>query len=798
MASRRDNPALFATDAEAEPSPAGYVRVALERGIDTAEGGLTYAVPEKLAGLAVGERVRVPLGRNNKPAVGYVVERMGQLDDALQGKAIKPVQSREGSGVSLPAELIELARWVASYYVCPLGMVLATMLPAAVKHGTGTKHRPVVRLVPAFDAEAKPTKLQRAILEAAKHHRDADGQPGWVDLKQLADEAGAKTTGPVKKLIEAGWLEEHRVEVVVGELEAAAQAVAKPSKPLTLTEAQQSALDSLTQQLGSFHVSLLHGITGSGKTEVYLRLIEALLKEHLSDEDEPPGVIVLVPEIALTPQTVSRFLARFVADLPGADAPGVAVLHSGLTAAQRHAQWRRIRGGKARIVVGARSAVFAPLKRVGLILVDEEHDASYKQDQLPRYHARDVAVRRAQLAGCPVVLGSATPSLESYANAHPDPSEASARKYHLLSLPDRVPGAKLPKVELIDLSEERRERRGVHLLSRRLEDHLRRTLADGGQAMLLLNRRGYANYVSCPDHRCGWLMNCEHCDALMVYHVNKDLPTGGLVRCHHCTAEQLMPPSCPDCSRKVTKFGMGTQRIEEELGNKFPDARLARMDADAMRTGKDYQHTLDAFAAGQTDILLGTQMIAKGLDVPNVRLVGVISADTSLNFPDFRSAERTFQLIAQVAGRAGRGEHPGTVVIQTFHPDDQTIRDAAAHDFAGFAQRELQTRQQGNLPPGTRLARIVCRDRDRVATFKRINELSAALHAANHQIGAGVFLTAPAPCPVARVAEHFRFQLELIAPSAAVLQRLLTAVRNHLAVVSDAHTAIDVDPVSLL
>ncbi|MEM8739806.1 MAG: primosomal protein N', partial [Planctomycetota bacterium] len=470
---------------------------------------------------------------------------------------------------------------------------------------------------------------------------------------------------------------------------------------------------------------------------------------------------------------------------------GVAVLHSGLTAAQRHAQWRQLRDGRARIVVGARSAVFAPLAAVGLIVVDEEHEASYKQDQLPRYHARDVAIKRAQLAGCPVLLGSATPSLESYHNA-------AAGRARLLELPDRVPGARLPLVERIDLVQERRERRGVHLLSRRLETLLHQNLADGGQTILLLNRRGYANYLACPDHRCGWMMRCDHCDVTMVYHRDAALPTGGVVRCHHCGAEQVLPRVCPESGHRVNVFGLGTQKVQAELEHKFPGARLARMDADSMRSARDYQRTLDAFARGETDLLLGTQMIAKGLDVPNVRLVGVISGDTSLNFPDFRASERTFQLIAQVAGRAGRGAHRGRVVVQSFNPDDPAIELAAAHDYPAFARRELETRAAAGLPPVGRMARIVLRDLDPVANQKRAHRLARRLHQAHDELGLAVRIRGPMVCPIARLADHHRQQIELLAADAGSIQKLLTALRNRGQLISDTHAAVDVDPVSLL
>jgi len=548
--------------------------------------------------------------------------------------------------------------------------------------------------------------------------------------------------------------------------------------------------------------------------------------------DTDASAIVLVPEIALTPQTVGRFIGRF----PDGS---VAVLHSGLTAAQRHVQWRRIRSGEARIVVGARSAVFAPLPNPRLIIVDEEHEGSYKQDQLPRYHARDVAIRRAQILNIPVILGSATPSLESYHNAVAEIGERRAevvgRKqgdrvgrtptsdlpypkppYHLVCLPDRVPGMTLPRVEIVDMQEERRARRGVHLISQRLERELHRVLgirdrgsgtsvpvgdAPPSQAILLLNRRGYANYIACPDHTCGWQLTCDHCDVTMVYHVDRKLPQGGVVRCHHCGAEQLLPLHCPDCSKKTNTFGLGTQRVEEELARKFPGVRAIRMDSDTMRTARHYQEALDTFRAGEADVLLGTQMIAKGLDFPGVRLVGVISADVALHMPDFRAGERCFQLISQVSGRSGRSSEPGKVVVQTFDAGNPVIGLAAKHDYTGFARQELALRARTGLPPISRLARIVVRDKDYPKAVAEARVLAEHLRAFNQKLELGVRVRGPSDCPLARVADHHRQQVELLAPPpqpAAKLQKLMTALRNAKLLKSDAHTAVDVDPVALL
>ena len=823
--------------------------MAIEQGVDAAGAGLTYAVPVELGDLAVGERVVVPLGRSNKPVSGFVIERT--QESAYQRGTVKRVLRRDVGGVSLPADLIALARWIASYYCCPLGMVFGAMMPASVKRGTGTVSRQHVRVVHSNEESAdgpKLTKLQRAVLEAAKSkdessESDADG---WIEIKQLADLAGAKTVGPVKQLIDRGLLEVSRINRVESDLDLRAQQAIEPNGNVTLNAGQTEAVRHLSEHINKgFGVHLLHGVTGSGKTEVYLRLIEAVLEAGAgvwssgagqnNNEDAltagsarpqtqdpsppPPGVIVLVPEIALTPQTVGRFLGRF---------DSVAVLHSGLTAAQRHAQWRRIRDGEAHIVVGARSAVFAPLADLRLIIVDEEHESSYKQDQLPRYHARDVAIKRAQASGIPVVLGSATPSLESYFNAvgvgsgvlglgsgqkenreQLSPAKPQTQDprpdWHLIQLPERAPGMKLPSVHVVDMQEERRHRRGIHLMSRRLEQELERVLngqdQQRGQAMLLLNRRGYANYIACPDHRCGWMMRCDHCDATVVYHKDQRLPTGGYVRCHHCDAEQMLPGTCPDSGHKLTIFGLGTQKVQEELTEKFPGIRAARMDSDTMRNARDYQQTLDRFREGGLDVLLGTQMIAKGLDFPGVRLVGVISADTALNLPDFRASERTFQLISQVAGRSGRSEQPGRVVVQSFSPDDPAIVLAAKHDYEAFAQREIALRAEVGLPPISRMARIVVRDKDHMAGYENAKAMARHLEAADRELGTGVRMRGPMPCPIARIADFHRQQIELIAspPNAAGrLQKLMTALRNSRLLISDATTAVDVDPVALL
>ena len=772
------NPDAVPLAAPAAGSHAGYAQVSLERGVDAADG-FTYAVPKAMAALPVGARVLAPLGKQK--VHGWVLSRSDTC--AMDARRVKPLLEWDRQSPILPADLVLLAQWMARYYASPLGMVFAAMLPAAVKNDTGRREERQVRRSEKA-APVKLTPLQKKILAAAEVEKET-----WLTPGDLCEKAGAKTTGPVTKLLDLGLLEEQKVTQVKSRLDVQAARVGEAPKNIALSAGQAQALSRLEKGIGEgYGAYLLHGVTGSGKTEVYLRLIEALFKK----EDNAPGVIVLVPEIALTPQTVGRFYARF-------DAALVAVLHSGLSAAQRHAQWRRIESGEARIVVGARSAIFAPLANLRLVIVDEEHEPSYKQDQAPRYHARDVAVCRAVSAKCQVVLGSATPSLESYLNAKGHGDAAPPRKnWHYLHLPDRVPGAQLPAVAVVDMGQERKNRKGIHLMSCALEHELTRVLAKKQQAVILLNRRGFANWVACPDaHHCGWQMRCDHCDVGMVYHRDARLPLGGLVKCHHCATEQLLPKCCPMCGKRTTTFGLGTQRVEEEFAQKFPAARLVRMDADTMHKAEDYRAALDLFREGGADILLGTQMVAKGLDFPNVTLVGIISADTALVLPDFRASERTFQLIAQVAGRAGRGAEPGRVVVQTFQPDAAAIRAAVGHDYTGFAGAELATRFEAGLPPAKRMVRIVVRGENEAKTRATAEELAAAALALVEARKWPVLLTPAAPCSVARVADHFRFEMQMLAGDPQVLQRLLACLRLG-GTVASVELAVDVDPVSLM
>lgn len=763
---------LFEADA-----PVGYARVAVERGIDRYPDGLTYAIPASMPEIGPGDRVVVPLGRGDARTHGYVIERTG--DTGSSPGEPKFILARD-EVTRLPEDLLTLARWISGYYCAPIGVTLDAMLPSAVKRSVGSVMRTMIDLGPATP-EAKLPPKQRAVIEILTGLAPEE-RP--VEMRHLADRAGLGTTGPVKRLLERGVLSAtHKTTIEAAWTAGAVDARA----PANLTPDQRRILGAIGPLLeAGFSKHLLFGVTGSGKTEIYIRLIEQVVARGRV-------ALVLVPEIALTPQTGGRLLGRFPHER-------VAVLHSGLTAAQRHQQWALVAEGTASIVLGARSAVFAPIpdRRLGLVVIDEEHDGSYKQDQAPRYHGRDVALKRAQLAECPIVLGSATPSFESWHNA------TARGLYELHELKERVPGMRMPIVKVVDLAAERRARpdRRIHLLGPTLEHALGRVLAEGKQALLLLNRRGYANYIACPDAHCGWVMQCDDCDVTMVYHRSASLPTGGFVQCHHCRSEQRLPVTCPVCERRVTTFGLGTQRVEEELTRKFPvlvtGRTMMRVDSDTMRSARDFHEVLAQFGAGVFRVLIGTQMIAKGLDFPGVRLVGVVNADTAINLPDFRASERTFALVSQVAGRCGRstdGDGAGLVIVQSFNPDLPAIRLAAAHDFPTFAAQELAERARYGLPPSTRIARLVVRDADHAAGRARAQTLADGLRAI---ASAPVDVRGPAPCPIARIAGRHRFEVELTAPAAADLHRVLTDARNRRILEPGAAVAVDVDPLVLV
>jgi primosomal protein N' (replication factor Y) len=805
-----------------------FAVVALEQAIDRV---LDYSIPKKmLLSLQIGQRVRVPLGRGNKLASGYVVG----IRPTTAHQKIKPLESLIDDRVLVSPQLMALAQWMSKYYVAPLGVVLESVIPSAVKKRIGLGYSSIVRWaierhsLQSFYEKTKAPK-RRALLSRLLQLQPDEG----IDLLRLAGEAGV-SPGTVKKLAQLGIIsltQQPDLEGLTEEILSTEET--EPEK--TLNAEQQGVFDQLKPRVdsGGFSVNLLRGVTGSGKTEIYLQSIRQVV-------DSGKQAIVLVPEIALTPQTVKRFVARF---------KRVAILHSGLTSTERHRYWQRIAQGQADVIVGARSAVFAPVPNLGMIVVDEEHEASYKQDSAPRYHGRDVAIKRAQLEGVPILLGSATPSLETWyrvlkaqtpspgtpgegggegafdkgaeqpnrnhPHPHPHPlpeyreRESEVRgdsNYHLLTLANRVRGLQMPHVELLDMRQENKFRRGVHLLSQRLEHLLRATIDSGHQAILLLNRRGYSNFIYCAS--CGDALQCKYCDATMTYHRTpgtqvKTARLGaaihtGQMNCHYCLASNPLPAACPTCGKKLSLFGLGTQRVEEELSRKFPDLKFARVDSDSMRSSKDYEALLGRFARGEVQVMLGTQMIAKGLDYPNVTLVGVISGDTALALPDFRAGERTFQLITQVAGRAGRGDAPGRVVLQTFLPDDPTIRFALKQDYIGFTASELKLRKEVGLPPFARMVRIILRDQEQEKLHRLSDEIAAAVSTAIAEVGAGVVMKGPMPCPISRIAGYYRNQVVLVSPRADRLQKVLAHIRQAKALAKSDRIAVDVDPTSLL
>lgn len=738
-----------------------FAHIALDLPLDRL---YTYAVPQELQGrLAVGCRVEVPFGAGNRTMVGYVVELAGECEL----KKVKPLKALVDDSPLIAGDLMDLARWMSRYYVAPLGQVLSAILPAAVKNQAGFRN---VRLV--VRGEAPESGAGRILSKQRRVLDQLDALDSPVGPSELARMAGCTTAviraleakGLVKTITEQTDSFVRNFNVRLGDDEVLPE----------LTQEQSQALGKIAEQLESrrFGCIVVNGVTGSGKTEIYLRAM---------DQATSGGgqAIVLVPEIALTPQTIQRFRRRF---------NDVAVLHSHLSDVDRHREWRDICDGRARVIVGARSAVFAPARDLRLIVIDEEHENSFKQDISPRYQARDMALMRAHLLGIPVILGSATPSLETKHNCQ------SLDHYVETRLSERVMNRPMPPVEIIDLKLTMRERKGYHGLSLTLENAIRETLERQEQVILFLNRRGFSTHVFCPH--CGYVQKCEHCDVSMTFHRNENL-----VRCHYCDTSISPPQQCPSCSvAGLNYFGLGTEKLEDEVRRKFPLARLGRMDSDTMRKRGSHDEVLGEFRDRKIDILVGTQMIAKGLDFPNVTLVGVINADVSINLPDFRAAERTFQLISQVSGRAGRGSKPGRILVQTFTPEHEAVRLAASHDYESFAKGELVHRRRFGYPPYVRLARVVVRGEDEQKVRDHAAKLAELLRAEIKQIEPGpLHLLGPAACPIARINRQFRWQMLIKAPQARSMIQLFDRVRGQIMTsLPDLNVGIDIDPVSTL
>ncbi len=719
---------------------AEFAEVVLNLPLDRA---FTYRVPEALRTLVVpGIRVRVPFGKRRLP--GWVV----RTPDRCSWPNLKDVD-RAFPDAALDAPLLDLARWIADRTLCSWGEALSALVPSGVKKANPEKHR---RFLAAGAGDAKTAK-QIDVLQYAK---TLDGPQERAEFTK----ACGASAGVVAAMIKSGLLLETKVEEGPDLL---ATAVVEAPKTITLTPDQERALETIR----GGGVTLLHGVTGSGKTEVYLRAIEEQVARGRQS-------IVLVPEIALTPQTISRFKARF---------PRIAVLHSMLTEADRAAQWQAARAGQADVVVGARSAVFAPVPRLGLIVVDEEHEGAYKQESVPRYHAREVAVERARREGAAVILGSATPSLESL-------HRARAGAYRLARLPSRVEGRPMPEIEVVDMTAEESDTKRRAPLSRRLDALLKDALGRREQALLFLNRRGFITQVSCS--RCNWFLKCGQCDVALTFHKQS-----GKAVCHYCAQRQDMPAQCPVCGiGRLKQYGLGTERIEEEIRQRYPGFTVGRMDSDSMKTRADYAESIGDFWAGRTDVLVGTQMIAKGMDVPDVTLVGVISADTAFHVPDFRAAERTFQLITQVAGRSGRGPKGGRVVVQTAYPHHYAVKTAATYDLDGFLDKELESRRELGYPPFASLVRILLQGVDakkvEAAAFKAADVLRKVLE------GVDARLLGPAVCPMSTLKGRFRMHL-LIKTTA--LDELLPRLRKAVASLPNdrrLQSVVDVEPQTLL
>jgi len=790
MSKYQTNSLFGKEEVEEEVSCSHIIRVAFESAADTE---FDYFVPDKIWPVQLGQRVEAPFGKKNKSETGFCTQSDVRPEESFiarrVGRNLKIVNRLIDNEPLLNLELMELARWISDYYVCPLGQVLAAMVPSAVKKGAGVKKQQYVYLRGgSADVEKNIKQLrgkkQKRIVTFLEE-RGASSINNAVEIRNLLKTIGCGND-PIKRLAKKDVVKiAHKT--VLKSLPVIPGWMSTSTEEVALNDDQRKALAHFETEInsGKFGVTLLYGVTDSGKTELYIRAIEAVLQKGA-------GAIVLLPEIALTAQTVQRFNERF---------KKIAVMHSGLTSAQRNVQWQKIKSGQADVVIGARSAIFAPLPKLGLIVVDEEHEPSYKQDTVPRYHGRDVAIKRAQLANAHCILGSATPSLESLSNCQ------NKKYYNLVHLPKRVMNLSMPEMKLIDLRQGQMTQKGINLISEPLAEHLRGILSKNEQAILLLNRRGYSNFVFCPS--CKHTLHCRNCDVTLTFHKSHrtrhekiQTVTGkhinyGYAICHYCLAQTLVPEKCPICGKGMAMIGIGSQRLEEELANKFSFARVLRIDSDSM-TGRDYYRLLRDFGEGRVDILAGTQMLAKGLHFPNVTLVGIISADTSLYLPDFRANERTFQLISQVAGRAGRSEKKGVVFVQTFLPNQPAIQFAVGRDFDGFVKEELKHRKACNLPPFWRLAAIIMRDVNFDKLDNACRQMRQRIDKIIEREKLKAIVRGPMPAVISRIQRFHRMQIIIQAPKVATVQKLFACLRVAGPIRPAVKVAIDIDPVNLL
>lgn len=692
---------------------------------------LDYALPPGTDSIERGCRVEIPL-RGGK-AVGTVLQTV-EPEDA-QSYRLRPILRTVDDQPIVSPVLLDLAEWAANYYAVPIEQMIRCIVPEAVRQERHEeKTRKILELL-SFPDDEQLNKINARAPRQASILRYLHDSPD--KRAPLSDLGGSPALTPARSLAKQGLL--RICEETVHRDPAAGENFA-PTSPLELNEEQAAALAKINEAFdaGDTRPILLQGVTGSGKTEVYLQAAARTMAAG-------KGVLILVPEISLTPQTMARFKSRF-ADTPGA----VAILHSAMSDGERFDEWHAIRRGKARIAIGPRSAVFAPVQQLGLIIVDEEHDASYKQENSPRYQGRDLAVVRAKMEGATIVLGSATPSLESLHNAQ-------IGKYSMLRLDHRADGQRLPLTRVLDMRTEPKDKRYQGILSERLRMAIDERLQRGEQTILLLNRRGFARALQCPD--CGHIVTCEHCSLPMTYHL-----TENRLICHICGYRAAVPHECPAChSRGILLEGCGTQKVEAILRRCYPQARLQRVDADVAARKNALRDILADFRAHRIDILLGTQMISKGLDFPGVTLVGVLNADIGLSIPDPRAGERSFQLLTQVAGRAGRGDLDGEVIIQTFTPQAAAIQFARRHDTDGFAESELALRRQFGYPPFSHMAVLTVRSATEDLARLGIETLHRRLSDA---LPANVNLSPPIPSPIAKSYGQYRFQCTLSAPSA--------------------------------
>src|SRR3989440_3263917 len=743
---------------------ANYVRVIIDRAI---RRELDYMVPETFTDrIGVGSRVRVPF--REKSALATVVA----VPERSEAKGIRPIEAIIGDGPVLSEHLLELARWIGTYYCCPIETVMRSLLPQVIRRAEiGWKKQLFVLPARKIDRE-EIEKLQRRAPRQAELLEAISRLQAPMRAAELLRQTSLDNQ-TLRALVKRGLVQVHEA-AVLRDPHGDEQFIATSN--LILNEEQTRALNEITQALDvpeNARPILLHGVTGSGKTEIYLQAIRETLARGKT-------AIVLVPEISLTPQTVERFKSRFA---EAQDA--VAVLHSHLSEGERHDEWHKIHSGRARIVIGARSAVFAPLKNLGLIVVDEEHETTYKQEEAPRYHARDVAVVPANIEKCVVILGSATPSLESYHNA-------ATGKYRLVTLTQRIDEKQMPLMRIVDLRQERRKEKAAAILSEKLRAAIADRLEKCEQTILFLNRRGFSTSLLCSN--CGEVRNCPNCSVALTFH--RHPAVAGRLSCHLCGHTAAVPKKCPACGQDaLIYYGFGTEKVESTVAQIFPKVVVRRMDADSMTRKEAYRETLRDFRTGKIDILVGTQMIAKGLHFPNVTLVGIINADLALHLPDFRAGERTFQLLTQVAGRAGRGETPGEVFVQSYTPFSPSIQFARHHDFAGYVEQELEFRERCDFPPFKHAVLITVhsahQDRGKFSAETLRRKLRESLPQE--------FMVAEAaPAPLEKLSGQYRFHILLRGSAIMRLSRLIRETLDKLPMPEDVAVAVDVDPYQLL